>query len=353
MAVFLERIRESSGRIQGRIYTRSAVKASVKQNVSDTDGHTTTNGQFAGIAARLAMDAASSQVMELFAKIGVQAALLKGASLIGWLYAENVAPYSDVDLLIRPSDEPKAAEALESLGFERTVDDTATPPAWQEHGSEWHRIEDGVPIDLHRRLVGIRMDPSEAWEVLAGDLATMPIGGTEIPVLGSRARLLHVTLHAAQHGAGGGGRGRMHLERALEVFPAEAFGAAGALAAQLDATDAFAAGLRLVPAGAAMADELGLPTVGSVDAVLRASTPPPVALGFEQLAQARSLRARTSLALGKRFPPRGFLVHWDPRAKDSRRRLWMARVRRPFWVLRSTPAGFRAWWRARRAVRRS
>jgi hypothetical protein len=319
--------------------------------VADLDRNTTEDVQIAGVAARLALDAASAQVLELFAGMGLQAALLKGASLIGWLYETNAATYSDVDILIRPSDEARAAEALSSLGFDRVHDDTTMPVWLQEHGSDWHRLQDGAAVDLHRRLVGVRLDPAAAWEMLAADLDEMPIGGKTLPVLGTRGRLVHVTLHAAQHGAGGGGKGRFHLEHALAKFPIADWRAAADLAAQLDATDAFAAGLRLTEAGDAVADELRLPAVTSVDAVLRASTPPPTALGFEQIAQAKGVRARFAVGLRKLFPPREFLVYWDPRASESRRRLLLARVRRPYWVLRSAPQGFRAWRKARRSVR--
>jgi hypothetical protein len=308
--------------------------------------------QVAGVAAKLRLDAASAQVLEHFAGMGVQAALLKGASLIGWLYPANVATYTDVDILIRPADEERAIVALKSLGFEPVLDDRAMPEWMREHGSDWQRRVDGVALDLHRRLVGVRLSPEAAWEVLAEDLDAMPIGGYAAPVLGQRARLVHVTLHAAQHGARGGGKGRLHLERALDTFAQEDWAAAAEVAARLDATDAFAAGLRLMAKGASVADDLGLPAVSSVDAVLRATTPPPVALGFEQIAQARSVRARLAIVVRKLFPPREFIVHWRPRSGTSRRQLALGYVLRPVWVLRNAPRGFRAWWRARRHVGR-
>ena len=127
------------------------------------------------------------------------------------------------------------------MGFERALDDSVMPAWWQEHSSDWYRPQDGAAIDLHRRLVGVRLDPGAAWDIFAEDLVTMPIGGAELPVLGARARLVHVTLHAAQHGAGGGGKGRLHLEHALGVFGADAWRDAADLAARLDATDAFSA----------------------------------------------------------------------------------------------------------------
>lgn len=319
--------------------------------MSSAHGDPAHDAQIAGVAAKLRLDAASAQVLQHFAEMGVRAVLLKGASLIGWIYPANMAGYTDVDLLVRPADEQRAATALSSLGFEPALDDSAMPDWWREHGTEWQRQHDGVAIDLHRRLVGIRLDPSVAWDLLVARSETMPIGGYAAPVLPPRARLVHVTLHAAQHGAGGGGKGRLHLERALEALPDEGWEAAARLAADLDATDAFAAGLRLTEAGARVADRLGLPKVGSVDAVLRATTPPPVALGFEQIAQARGVRGRIAIGARKLFPPPEFIRYWEPRAAGGRRQLIAAYVRRPFWVLRHAPRGLAAWWRARREVR--
>jgi hypothetical protein len=88
-----------------------------------------------------------------------------------------------------------------------------------------------------------------------------------------------------------------------------------------------------------------------VAAALHARTPPPIALGFEQLAQAHGVRARVSIMWHKLFPPAGFMRHWDPQASDSRLGLLRAYLRRPVWLLRHAPEGFRAWREARRSVR--
>jgi hypothetical protein len=179
----------------------------------------------------------------------------------------------------------------------------------------------------------------------------MMVGGYPAPVLAPRARLVHVTLHAAQDGPRKGGKALLHLQRSIERFDDELWRAATDLAAQLQATDAFVAGLRLTSDGVALAERLELPDVRSVDAALRAGSGEEPALSFEQLAQAPGPRARAAMVGRKLFPPREFLVHWDPRAGESRGRLALARVRRPFWVLRGAPKAFRAWWRARREVR--
>ena len=49
----------------------------------------------------------------------------------------------------------------------------------------------------------------------------------------------------------------------------------------------------------------------------------------------------------RKLPPATFMRRWYPQAADSRRRLALAYLWRPLWLLRHAPAGFRAWRDAR------
>ena len=306
--------------------------------------------QLEAAASRLRIDAATAELLDAFQAAGVEALVLKGPSLVGWLYTrEDVTGYLDSDLLLRPGDESAAAESLRLLGFAPVQDESRLPEWWLEHAMPWFRGSDGVTVDLHRHLIGIGVDAPKAWAILAGSAEQVAMAGTQAPVLGPAARLLHVVLHAAQHGEDLG-RPIAHLERAFRLDELLWREAAG-LAAQLDATSAFVAGLRLRPEGAALADRLGLPAVGSVEVALRAATPPPVALGFEQLSRADRTRTRAAILWRKLFPPREFIVYWYPPAADSRAKLVLAYVRRPFWLMRRAPRGYRAWRQARKQVR--
>jgi hypothetical protein len=88
-----------------------------------------------------------------------------------------------------------------------------------------------------------------------------------------------------------------------------------------------------------------------VEVALRASTPPPIALGFEQLARAASPAERLEIIARKTVPPPGFIRHWWPAAGRSRRMLALGYLYRPLWLLRHAPRGLRAWLVARRKVR--
>jgi hypothetical protein len=326
--------------------------AATVRDLTDDLGHSTIHGPFSDAAQRLRLDAATAEVLRAFAAAGVDARLLKGRTFLAWLYEDGGRrPYLDVDLLVRPGDEAAADEVLGRLGFVRRWDQSQLPGWWQEHGSEWLRATDAVLVDLHRNLAGIGADPTTAWAVLADPAPTVAVGGYDAPALAIPARVLHVSLHAAQHGSGFG-KGLDDLEKALQVVPETTWKEASALAARVDAVDAFGAGLRLKPEGAALADRLGLAEPASVEVRLRTQTAPPVALGIEQLALAGSWRARADILARKLVPPQEFMRHWDPRAAEGRGRLVLAYLRRPFWLMRHAPAGVRAWWRVRRRARR-
>jgi hypothetical protein len=84
-----------------------------------------------------------------------------------------------------------------------------------------------------------------------------------------------------------------------------------------------------MPRGAELADRLSLPSTQSVKVTLHSSTPPPIALGFEQLASAPSLREFLSIMARKAVPPPGFMRDWWPPAGRNRRMLALAYIYRP------------------------
>jgi hypothetical protein len=303
--------------------------------------------QLSALGATLQLDTAAASVVQSFAHAEVGALLLKGRSFARWLYPDGrERPYRDVDLLV--SDVESAKLTLRSLGYRPEFDDGGMPLWWREHAGTWFRQRGGITIDLHRTLPGVTVCDEVAWQVLSAETDLMSIGGAEVPVLSLRGRAFHVALHAAQHGASWDWP-RVDLERALAVGSDRLWQSAANLARELDATEPFAAGLNLLPAGAALAARLGLPSNWSTDAQLRARSAPSPALTLEQLAGAGSLSKRWAIVRRKLAPPPEFIRHWDPRARESRGALVRAYARRPLWLLRVAPRGFRAWYTARKA----
>src|SRR5262249_41515985 len=161
---------------------------------------------------------------------------------------------------------------------------------------------DGSLVDLHRTVVGARVDPIRAWAVLRAHVEPVQVSNRALNGLDLPATAAVVALHAAQHGQ----RTRRTLDdlrRAIERVPLATWREAALVASRLDALPAFAAGLRLDPAGAEIATQLGLPSDTSAEVLLRAATAPPTALGFDWLARKQGLGAKTVYLAGKAVPP--------------------------------------------------
>lgn len=303
------------------------------------------------IAGNLRVDWATAEVLRAFRASGVESVLLKGASVARWLHeADDPRPYNDCDLLVRPLDLSTAEKVLLGLGFESGLNRHEMPDWWQEHAVGWGRRADGAVMDLHRAVPGLGVDPDEQWLRLSENTEPIVIADFEARALTIPGRAFLLALHAAHHGVGWG-RVLTDLERGLASADRAAWTAAAELASALDAMPAFTTGLRLVPAGSALVRELELPTDSSAEAVLKASAPPPIALGFDQLARAENWRARARILRHKAVPPVTFMRAWSI-AQWGQIHLIRAYIVRPFWLLAKAPAGFRAWHEARRATQR-
>jgi hypothetical protein len=295
------------------------------------------------------IDAAIVEVVESFDGAGIRSIVLKGPALAE-LYPERAGrTYVDGDIWVAPGQLVAAGGILSALGFVPKIDESRLPDWWLEHASSWRRESDRAAIDLHRNLQGVRADPQVVWDRLWEQRNSFEVHRHRVFRLSDPARMLYVVLHAAHDGPAGS-RALVHLDRALAHTGEETWRHAAALARELDAVDAFGAGLRLLPDGAALAQRLDLPTNNSVDAALKAVSAPPVALGFAQLASASSWWTRLRIAALKFFPPPGFIRHWWPPAARNSRMLAVGYLYRPVWLLRRAPAGWRAWRSARRSV---
>jgi GNAT superfamily N-acetyltransferase len=307
------------------------------------------DARLVAVASNLRIDAATAEVMRALDAAGVGALLLKGPALSAWYADDPTRSYMDCDLWVQPGATDEAGAVMEDLGFKRYLDERELPEWWREHAYEWSRDTDGVIIDLHRNLQGLGVDSGTAWAILASSGETVVVAGCSIPTLSTAGKAMYVALHAAHHGEQIP-KALIHLERALRVVDEDKWRDAASLAQKLNATNSFAAGLRLLPTGWALADRLGLGATASVNAALHASTPPPIALGFEHLASS-NWRVRASIVRHKFLPPAAFMRHWWPPAARNRGMLLVGYAYRPLWLLRNAPQGWRAWRDARRRVR--
>lgn len=304
-----------------------------------------------GFAARVrhlrrtdVLDAAAAEVLGAFDSAGVSALLLKGVALARALYAgETKRGYSDVDLLVPPSQLDTASRVLSALGFvnttrERGVEDVAGAV----HAETWIRRDQTIGplmVDLHTRLPGVQLPPAEAWEVLERNRAAIEVGGRDAFALNHEGLAFHLALHAAQHGLWDP-KPIAELGLALEQWPEPIWRGANALATELDGLAAFAAGLRLVPMGAALAERLRLPEPSEIEWDLEnRARRPRGTFHLQALADAGTAGERMRLVWQMLVPSREWLEWEDPRARRGGLPLVHARVRHllrlPGWSARA------------------
>jgi hypothetical protein len=274
--------------------------------------------------------------------------VLKGPALNSLYPADSARTYADGDIWVAPGAIDQAGKVLAQLGFALIKDEEGLPDWWLQHASEWRRERDGVRIDLHRRLQGVELDPVAAWALLWPRRIEFTLAGGPAHRLPDDARALYVALHATHHGVENP-RSMLHLDAALGVVDDATWRSALELAHELNAVDGLATGLRLRSSGRTLAARIGVPDARAVKTTLLASSPPPVAMGFDQLSDARGVR-KLEILLRKVVPPAGFIRHWWAPAARSRRLLLVGYLYRPIWLLKHAPAGYRAWRAARRDV---
>jgi hypothetical protein len=301
-------------------------------------------------AARgLALDLALSEIARVFAERDIRAVLLKGPAFARWLYEDpHERSYSDIDLLVAPEVLARAGSALVECGF------ALVQNYWPSHDPhDWHEVwvrGGKLPayIELHHTLCLVSAQPSLVWRRLTEDTRAIEIAGARVEVPAPAASAVILALHATQHGAADAGRVR-DLREALARVDFETWRTATALACELGAEEAFATGLRLDPGGCELADRLGLRAVSTSRVLrLRASTPPPVAMGIECLASTPGVTARARILIAELIPARGWMRDSYPVARRGRVGLIAAYVYRPFDLAVKLPAAVRAWLRVAR-----
>jgi len=158
---------------------------------------------------------------------------------------------------------------------------------------------------------------------------------------------LHVATHATQHGLRHGGPIE-DLTLALERWSRDIWRGAATLAAEIGATAAFAAGLRLVPGGAVRASELRLPaTSGHLWTIANRDKRPRGTFHLEAFTGARGARERLLVLCRSLFPRREWIAWQYPWARKTGARLIVARslhlLRAPIWAAKA--------WRFRQQAR--
>jgi len=299
-----------------------------------------------------ALDAAAGEVIDAFAAADVGVLLLKGPALARTLYRDHEhRGYSDVDLLVSPGVLPAARRVLEGLGYANVIDGLGiVDPGGALDAETWvdtQRPGSVASIDLHWRLPGSEAPPEAVWGVLSRAPGSIELEGRRVATLSREGLALHVATHAAQHGTRYG-RPIEDLKLALERWSSDVWRAAAALAEEIEATQAFAAGLRLVPEGAALAGELGLPEADELLwAIANRDRRPRGTFHLEAFKDAPNARERLRLVRRSLFPTPEWIAWQYPWARKTGARLIAGRIlhlmRAPLWAAKA--------WRFRRQAR--
>lgn len=292
------------------------------------------------------VDRITAEVTQALKEASIDSIVVKGPAIATWLYGDELARlYTDTDLLIRRSDWGRAMAALDLLGFQDDLGPMAHPRMESGAGHLWVRVSDDAEVDLHYTLFGIGAKPEEVWEAFFGDAVREPIGGVEVLMPSHAARLLHIALHAVQHGGEAQVKPMADLNTAIAKVPEETWREAFELANRLEAEDTFAAGLQLTPAGRELAAAIGVGTSRSVDGTLRLERVP-LAEGIKAFTETRGVRGKLALLARELFPSRTFMRWWSPLARRGIVGMVLAYLWRPIWLaFRALPA-YRAWRRA-------
>jgi len=209
----------------------------------------------ASAARTLAVDAETLRVVAEMRSSGVRPILLRGAAFMDLLgYSAGERAYFDSDLFVDPQSFRVAEDVLRRLGYRESEIERVFTHDRPQHAHTWLSRR-GV-VDLHRTLIGIPREPERIWDILGSRTEKLPLLGGEVEVLVQSARVLVLALHATQH-AGEAGVGS-DLVRALSYVARQSWEEAAELSRLLDAEESFSAGLRSTPAGAELADALGL-----------------------------------------------------------------------------------------------
>jgi Uncharacterised nucleotidyltransferase len=306
--------------------------------------------ELAVVAQTLRVDAVTLRATSALTSAGIPSVLLKGRAFARELYDSPAErPFGDSDLLVPHADLERAGTVLaRQLGYRRAnPEEEDSDPSWMRHAQDWTPASGTGPrVELHWTLIGVGVAPAQLWHELAAYARPMQLGTGRVPALAGPATAWLASLHAAQHG-GGEVRPMRDLARALAVFSQAEWEEAADLAARLDSTSSFSAGLRLTARGAELADVLGLDHGAPITVRLSAANAPAGSHAVGSFAGARGVSEALAVVRGTLIPPPVRLKRIDPLARRGALGLIAAYLRRPWLVARRLLPAWRAWREAR------
>lgn len=261
--------------------------------------------------------------------------LLKGSVLGQWLYPGQVRVYGDADLLVSPTSWELALIVLDSLGFEKHPRSTERTQFGPTHARTLTR--DGLCVDLHRALPGLRGDTEMTWQSLLACARWQDIAGVEIRVPNHATLLLHIALHASQHARESASKTFEDLRRAIAIASEDEWRCALELAHMHEGVAAFASGLRMLPEGQQLLDSLDVEVPPSLQHELRRHSDPIVEEIGGLLWAPGNLRFKIATVMRMLFPSAEYMRDWSALARRGKRGLAASYVWRLLWAIGHTP----------------
>jgi hypothetical protein len=129
---------------------------------------------------------------------GLELIVLKGPAVAHTMYPDpSWRPFGDLDILVRSGDWRRACSLLSELGYRRKFPEPRPGFVERFGHTAAHVADDGLEVDLHRRLVGgpfgLWMEPEELFD----HTEVFELGGRVLRRLDDTALLMHAFVHAS------------------------------------------------------------------------------------------------------------------------------------------------------------
>lgn len=143
---------------------------------------------------------AAARACAVLAAAGVQVCVVKGASLVGWVYEPGERPMQDVDLLIAPRDRARATTALLAAGYRRVGRPHSPTGMWLHPTLDW-TSPSGVLVDLHTTIGALLRFPVPSDAILVRAVPHATLGPHALRPCHVDAVVLHALDVAKDDGA--------------------------------------------------------------------------------------------------------------------------------------------------------